>query len=48
MRRSGCLGGAKGGNRLRFQLDATGMEVVPDGQMGRCGMWKRFAGVMEQ
>lgn len=37
-----------GGNRLRFQLNQTGMEVVPDAQMNRCGLWKQLAGTMEQ
>lgn len=39
---------AEGGRRLRFQLNATGMENVPGSQMNRCSMWKQLAGVMEQ
>lgn len=37
-----------GSRRLRFQLNATGMEAVPGSQMRRCGMWKQLASIMEQ
>lgn len=40
--------GADGGRRMRFQLNATDMESVPDCQRSRCGMWKQLAGTMEQ
>lgn len=40
--------GTAGGQRMRFQLDATDMEPVPDDQKHRCIVWKHLAGTMEQ
>lgn len=40
--------GAIGGQRLRFQLNATGMESVPGSQRDRCIIWKGLAQTMEQ
>jgi len=40
--------GTGGGQRLRFQLDATGMESIPASQRGRCEIWKGLAPTMEQ
>lgn len=40
--------GTQGGQRMRFQLNVTDMEPVPDDQRQRCMVWKRLAGTMEQ
>ncbi|OOQ88247.1 triacylglycerol lipase [Penicillium brasilianum] len=40
--------GTTGGQRMRFQLNTTGMEPVPDDQKRRCVVWKHLAGTMEQ
>ena len=37
-----------GGNRLKFQTNATAMEPVPQDQVERCDFWKGLALVMEQ
>lgn len=36
------------GQRIRFQLNATGMESVPQSQKDRCGLWKELSSTMEQ
>lgn len=36
------------GERLRFQLDATGMEHVSRAQMGRCHLWESLAETSQQ
>jgi hypothetical protein len=40
--------GTTGGQRMRFQLNTTGMEPVSDDQKHRCVVWKHLAGTMEQ
>ncbi|OBT93878.1 hypothetical protein VE01_08506 [Pseudogymnoascus verrucosus] len=40
--------GRDGGRRLRFETNATEMEVVPRDQVERCEFWKDLAVVMEQ
>ncbi|KAJ5219209.1 uncharacterized protein N7498_001308 [Penicillium cinerascens] len=40
--------GDSGGQRLRFQLNATSMESVPGSQSDRCIIWKGLAQIMEQ
>ncbi|OBT46873.1 hypothetical protein VE00_01912 [Pseudogymnoascus sp. WSF 3629] len=40
--------GRDGGRRLRFETNATEMELVPQDQVERCEFWKDLAVVMEQ
>ncbi|KAJ5820345.1 hypothetical protein N7474_005936 [Penicillium riverlandense] len=40
--------GPHGSQRLRFQLNATAMESVPNDQMRRCAIWKSLAKTMQQ
>jgi len=43
---SGSYGGQP--QRLKFQTNATEMEVVPSAQLSRCAFWKSLANVTEQ
>ena len=40
--------GQDGGRRLRFETNATEMELIPQDQVARCEFWKELAEVMEQ
>lgn len=40
--------GWNGGRRLRFETNATEMELMPQDQVERCEFWKDLAVVMEQ
>ncbi|KFY87530.1 hypothetical protein V500_06912 [Pseudogymnoascus sp. VKM F-4518 (FW-2643)] len=40
--------GQDGGRRIRFETNATEMELIPQDQVARCEFWKELAGVMEQ
>ncbi|KFY15435.1 hypothetical protein V491_05684 [Pseudogymnoascus sp. VKM F-3775] len=40
--------GSRGGQRLKIELDATGMEAVPKDQLERCLVWKSLVPVTQQ
>lgn len=40
--------GKNGGNRLKFQTNATAMELIPQDQVSRCEFWRGLAKIMEQ